>query len=103
MRNGAIVPDLRQRLRAGLRPAVYVAVLCVALGVFSLPMFPAYTVTPLEIGTAGILMFGLVLSAYASGLVRPADRSRRIPVNLSLLAIAGVALALAAATQCPGD
>jgi hypothetical protein len=73
------------------------------LALLALPMFPPTTAADavgVAIGSFGLL-FGLILLLYASGLVRPTDTTRRVPVNPWLLGLVVLALAATALTQCP--
>jgi uncharacterized membrane protein HdeD (DUF308 family) len=91
------------RWRAGVRPGLVVGAVAALLAFLVLPMFPSDGTADAVGAVVGtfVLAFTLIVLLYASGMVRPTDRTRRVPVNPWLLSLVLVTLVAALLTQCP--
>jgi|SRR5579859_599798 len=81
--------DARTGWRSGLRPALYLAAVVAVLMILDLSIAQPQGVSEsvAMIAATGGIVFTAVLALYGTGVVQPADKATRRPVNRWLLAL----------------
>ena len=94
--------DVRDRFRAGLRPALYGSLFMAILGVMALPMVRNATVAQARleflVGVAGTFVF--IIALYACGIAEPYPASHR--TSRWVLALVAALVIVVIATECFG-
>jgi len=88
---------MRDRFRAGFRPALYAGASAAVISLFMLPMLGEHT-TGDAIGAVAlnfVAVGGMILLLYLSGIVKPTDRKKAMPVNPWIVAVLALTLGVA--------